>query len=1042
MTEPEIETISKTMNASLYNIYLARAQRFPEQLESMLFEETRAFSTEVLCSPLPLPVESQPPAGEYRPLRENENWGKLWDSGYFRLSGEIPEKWHGKDIWVDLEMGGEILLFDQNFTPLTSLTNSSTQILNFRKTLFPMETDVRLELFAEVAANGFADTADCEVGICRKLRYGLFRKNLWAFLIDFRTVLSLLAIHEKPPYPAVGGFHWHPEEVKAPSDFRAARLCRALNRAIDVFAENPDNTDRARAELAEILTAPASRHELSTVAVGHGHLDIGYLWPIRETKRKACRTFAGQLANIKQYPSYVFGASQPQLYQYVKESMPELYEQVKAAVRSGNWELQGGMWVESDCNAPAGESLIRQFLHGKNFFRDEFAVNVTTVWLPDIFGCTAAMPQIMKLAGCDYFMSQKISWSEFNRFPHHSFCWRGIGSAEVIAHFPAEDGYNSFLDPENLRFAENNFQENAFLDEFLTVFGVGDGGGGPKFEHIEAGLRAADLEDVPRLRFGTAESFFRRLSEHRSELPVWDGELYLEFHRGTYTNQGRIKRANRQLEQHFAAVEILLASMPAGQWPRAELDALWKTFLANQFHDIVPGSSLHEVHAETLADMADIAARLDSLVTTEFPAQDGTECLTLVNTLSTPYRRLLRLPEAWRNHEVLDRSGLPVPVQCDADGVWCASELPPLSSAVLRCGRQFASPAAEEKAELVLENRFVRAEFLENGTLKSLFDKVRKAEVLTAEGGNLLRLYSDKARIFPGWEVEATYRDISPQTASATEDAEVLHGLLRSRIRFHLRIGNSTVTQTAVLEWNSAGIDFETEVCFQEKEKLLRAEFPTTVLAREACCDIAHGFLRRPTHRNSSWEEAMFEFPIQRYVDLNDGKHGAALLNDGRYGASAHEGLLGLSLLRAPVGPDVERDAGTHVFTYRFLPHAGGEGELPPVQEEAAALNRAPLSLSGDVPALSALPFQLTGDGIEVEAFKRAEKSSDWILRLHEAHGNYAEAALRIKGGVSCFACDLLEWEEGEKLVPLEEDVIRLEFKPFEVRTFRLKERI
>jgi len=1028
------------MNASLYNIYLARTQRFPEQLESMLFGETRAFSVEVLCFPTPLPIGDRPPAGEYRPLRENENWGKLWDSGYFRLAGEIPREWRGKEIWVDLEMGGEILLFDQNFTPLTSLTNSCTQIRNFRKTLFPVEAGARLELFAEVAANGFADTADCEVGICRKLRYGIFRRNLWAFLIDFRTVLGLLAIHEKPPHPAVGGFHWHPEEVKTPSDFRAAQLCRALNRAIDVFAENPDNTDRARTELAESLSTPASRHELSTVAVGHGHLDIGYLWPMRETKRKACRTFAGQLANIKHYPAYVFGASQPQLYQYVKERMPRLHEQVKAAVRSGNWELQGGMWVEADCNIPAGESLVRQFLHGKNFFRDEFGIDVVTVWLPDIFGCTAALPQIMKQAGCDYFISQKLSWSECNRIPHHSFRWRGIGDAEVIAHFPPEDGYNSFLDPEALRFAENNFSENAFLDEFLTIFGAGDGGGGPKFEHIESGLRAADLEDVPRLSFGTSESFLRRLAKRRAELPVWDGELYLEFHRGTYTNQGRIKHANRQLEQQFAASEMLLALASAEKWPRAELDTMWKTFLTTQFHDILPGSSLAEVHAEALAEMEHISARLDALVRAGFESGKSSESVTFVNTLSTPYRRLLRLPEAWRNREVIDGDGTAIPVQNNADGVWCAYELAPLSAATLHRGGELAAAEEERGGGLVLENEFVRAEFQENGTLLRVCDKVRRTELLASEGGNLLLLYSDDARIFPGWEIEATYRDIPPQTAVATAPAEVSTGALRSRIVFHLRLGNSTVTQVATLEANSCGIDFVTEVDFQEKKKLLRVEFATSVKTPEARCDIAHGFLRRPIHRNTSWDEARFEFPIQRYIDLDDGRTGAALLNDGRYGASAHEGLLGLSLLRSPLGPDIECDAGKHCFIYRFLPHEGGEEANVLVQEDAAALNRAPLCLNGNFPTALQLPFELEGAGVEVEAFKRAEKSSDWILRLHEARGKYAQAALRLSPGVTLFGCDLLEWKEGELLAPTKNTgAVELSFHPFEVRTFRLR---
>ncbi|NCC95073.1 MAG: alpha-mannosidase, partial [Opitutae bacterium] len=331
----------------------------------------------------------------------------------------------------------------------------------------------------EVSANGYNTTDDRDMGVCRYLRYGLFRREVWNLMNDFRAVQSLLEIHQKPPYVIPGGYHWNYKSVDGPADRRAARLCMVLNRAIDVFAENPENAAAAREVLRPELERPAQGDELSTTAVGHAHLDIGFRWRLAETRRKACRTFVGQLANIRRYPGYVFGASQAQLYEFVRERMPAVYEEVRHAVKAGSWELQGGMWCEADCNLPSGESLLRQFIHGKNFWRDEFGVEVRNLWLPDSFGYPAALPQIMKLAGCRYFMAQKLSWNEFNRFPHHTFRWLGHDDSEVICHFLAEDNYNAYLDPAALHFAEDNYQENHLCDEFLTIFGAGDGGGGP-----------------------------------------------------------------------------------------------------------------------------------------------------------------------------------------------------------------------------------------------------------------------------------------------------------------------------------------------------------------------------------------------------------------------------------------------------------------------------------------------------------------------------------------------------------------------------------
>ncbi len=1022
------------MNPSLFQIYLCRAARFPQMLERLLFSEIRNFDAKVLSASKPLSA-TESPQGEYRPICEKEQWGKLWDSGYFQLRGEIPPEWCGKPVWMRMRLGGEILLYDSSYKPVGHLTDSSIQVQQFKKDLYPIAEAAepgKFIFYAEVGANGFNATAEIPPGICQELQYGVFRKDIWDLLNDFRTVLSLLEIHQKPPYPIPGGYHWERSAATGPADRRAAQLCMVLNDAVSAFGLQHDCA-AARKILAPELKRRAQSSVLSTTAVGHAHLDIGYLWKMHETQRKACRTFIGQLFNIRTYPGYVFGMSQPQVYEYVRERMPQVYEDVKKAVRAGSWELQGGMWVETDCVLPAGESLIRQFIHGKNFWREEFGEDVKNVWLPDAFGFAASLPQIMQQCGCRYFTSQKISWNEFNRFPFHSFRWRGFGGAEVLTHFIPEDNYNAFLEPAALHFAEDNFQENHLHGEFLTLFGAGDGGGGPKMEHIESGIRDADLEDVPHLSFGRACDFFERMESVASRLPVHEGEIYFELHRGTLTNQGRIKRFHRLMEQRLAAIEILLASAPAEAWPHDVLDRLWKEALLFEFHDIVTGTSILEVHEEVLdryRAMEETLAELQKDFAGQCRRDAGS--LTVFQTLNAPGKRLLRLPEAWAGFRIVTADGTEVPAMRDSGGVFAALRLQPLQALTLhRCeAKDIPQSKRETAGELVLENECIRCEFAPDGTLNSLFDKRLKCEMLKPEGGNLLRLYVDAPRIYEGAEVELTDLDVPPESPVVLGAPEIERGALRSMLHFHLKIGNSLIEQTAVLENGSSCIDFETKVEWAEFRRRLRVEFSVENDAEEAVCETSHGFLRRPLHCNTAYEMARYEFPAQRYVDISDDRGGVALLNNGRYGYSATRGRLALSLLRAPEVEDTSHDNGTHIFTYSLYSHTG-DFDASQVIGEAEALNREPLLLEG-VAEIPALPFTLSGDGVRLEAFKRAERSDDLIVRLVEKFGKHVTISLGVPG-MEMRVCDPLEWELGEVTDGT------LAFRPFEVKTLRLK---
>ena len=1039
------------MDSTLFKMYLVRAERFHERLEQWLFDETRVFETSVLVSPVPL-CATKRPKGTYKPVREMEPWGNLWDSGYFELKGEIPQEWRGNDVWLDLQMGGEILLYDESYAPVAQLTNTCVLIRHYRKTLFPAQCKGKpgkITFYAEVAVNGFSRTMDEDMGVCKKLRYGKFNREVWNLLNDFRTLFFLLQTHQRTAswpqnahFAVPGGFHWDHAKAPGPMNHRAQKLCMVLNEAIDVFSENPDNAKAARKVLAEELHRPAQTSEHATIAVGHAHLDCGYLWKLEETVRKACRTVAGQLFNIRTYPGYVFGFSQPQVYEWVRERMPQLFRDVQTAVTQNRWEIQGGMWVEADCMIPSGESLIRQFLHGKNYWMDHFGIDVQNVWLPDAFGFTGALPQIMKACGCLFLTSQKISWNEFNQFPHHSFHWRGLDGTTVLVHFLPEENYNAFLEPCTLRWAEDNFSESHVAPEFLTTFGSGDGGGGPKMEHIEAGLREANLEDTPRLSFGRACDFFERMEKYADKLPVWEGEIPLELHRGTLTNQGRTKRWMRRMEQKTAATEMLLATGHAKSWPRKELDAIWKRLLLFQFHDIITGSSIREVLDVVEKDFADMSAKEDALVSS-FTKSVGTEdanALVFFQTMNCAYTHLLRLPDSWRGYSVTDETGQAVPVQEDASGIYVQRTIPPLSFVTLRRGGKAKTnkPAKRRTANerLMLENSLIRCEFRKNGELASLFDKRLNREMLCKEGANRLTLHVDMPRIYEGWEVEYVDRDMAPELAQPIGEPVVSCGTLRSTIQFTLRIGKSTIEQTAVLEENSSRVDFITRVDWKETQRRLRVSFHVDNDAVEGVGEVQHGFMRRSLHTNTSQELAQFEYAAHRWFDLSDDRGGIACLNNGRYAHSAAHHLIQLTLLRSPLTVDVTHDNGIHEFTYSVFSHVGDfrEGK---VAEESYQLNREPLRLDG-VSQMPALPFALNGSGIDVDAFKRAERNDDLILRLHEYDGRHCSALLHI-GKAKAYLCDALEWETGAPLTPDEQGNVPLTFRPFEFITIRLK---
>ncbi len=975
--------------------------------------------------------------GKYVPINENEKWGDEWESAWFHLTAEVPEEWKNYNVVAQMDFGGEALVFDDSGCPVYGLSNGSVFDLDYSKDIYQLFPSCnggeKVDLYVEAAANilfgihlhGDPKSDDPKIhghfeAKLNRARLCIFDTEIWHLRLDVEVLNSLM--------------HSLPE-----NSVRRAKILRGINNAIDLYGNSRENLKKSLQELKKLYQTPANASDMNVVAVGHAHIDTGWLWPVRESIRKCARTYASQIDLIEKYPDYVFGASQAQHYLFVKEHYPKLYEKIKKYVKEGRWEIQGGTWVEHDCNVIDGESMVRQFLHAKNFYQDEFGFEVKNLWLPDVFGYSAAMPQILKKCGVDFFLTQKISWSQFNKFPHHTFKWKGIDGTEIVTHFPPEDNYNTMLTPAQLRFGQDNFIEKDAFDEYISLFGIGDGGGGPKEEMIERGLRVKNLEGCPKAQFGRADNFFKRILAKGKELEIWEGELYLELHRGTYTTQARTKRWNRMLENKLRQVEFICSKLPAKQYPRKQLDRIWKNLLMNQFHDIIPGSSIHSVYETAEAEYSNNFAICNELENEAagklFEKEKNT--LTLFNSLSYDYTRSIELPASWNDCGAKNENGDPIPVQHENNFNVAAITVPAHSAiTICKSGNVQANIPGND---LVLENDLIRYEFSENGEIIAVEDKESGHKVLeNGKTGNIFSLYVDRPHMYDAWDIDIYYENQLVENAKSVKHENIVNGNVRKGLQFELSIGNSYIFQKIYLDANSKRLDFKTEVEWNEMHHMLRVAFPTKIKNNEFSSDIQYGYVKRSTYRNTSWDMAKFETVAHRYVDLSDQHYGVALLNNCKYGHKVYKNVIDLNLLRSPTEPDPIADQGHHEFTYSLLPHIGTLIDSD-VIKESAMLNTRPVifeNLATNSTMLS--PVNLKADGISLEVVKRAEKDDSIILRLVETKGCYSAGKMEvIDKKAKLTETDMLEWNDDE-IIPSEQSV-NLNFQPFEIKTYRLK---
>ncbi|WP_065571334.1 alpha-mannosidase [Microbacterium oleivorans] len=978
-----------------------------DRLRPALYRETASLKItawEVPGEPVPF---AEAVTQTYTPAPVGTAWGRPWGTVWFHVTGSVPASWRDApatrpEIVVDLGFDGSGPGFQAEalvFRPDGSIVKA----IEPRNTAVPIDGD-EIDLWIEAAGNPsvagtftFAATplgdrataGDEPIYRLRRLELGLLDETVWELQQDIWTLRGLV-------------------DQLEPDRTRHARVLAALGRAVD--AVDPDDVAgtaaAGRAELRAVLESPASPSSHQLTAVGHAHIDSAWLWPVRETVRKVARTFSNVLDLMRTEDDFVFAASSAQQYAWMKEHYPELFARMKDAIAAGRFAPVGGMWVESDTNMPGSEALARQFVEGKRFFLDEFGVEPLEVWLPDSFGYSAALPQIIRAAGSRWFLTQKISWNETNRMPHHTFLWEGIDGTRVFTHFPPVDTYNSELSASELALAERQFAEKADASHSLVPFGWGDGGGGPTRDMIAAARRTADLEGSPRVRLGSPSQFFGDAEAEYAEPPVWSGELYLEYHRGTYSAQARTKRGNRRSEHLLRAAELwatIDAVRTGAAYPAARLRSLWQTVLLHQFHDILPGTSIAWVHQEAEATYARVAGELQEIIDTAVRSLvgEGDHALT-ANAAPIP---LAGVPALGATAAA---SVLPVAPERDGDG-WTFRH---------------------ERFHWAIDARGLVVGAVDLTTGRELVDPAFPAGVL--------QMFRDTPREWDAWNIDvedgALGTTLTDVVGIVTDGPDLV---------VHRRFGSSELEQRYRVDPFSGALEIALRLDWHERQKMLKIAFPLRVRAERTESEIQFGHVSRPVHANTTWDAAKFETVAHRWIRVVEGDYGVAVANDSSYGhdvqrAPGSDGgartVARVTLVRAPLFPDPEADQGTHEFRVSLLPSAGVAAAIG----EGLRLNLPPVTVRG---AHEIAPVLTLDDpGVIVEAVKLADDGSgDVIVRLYEALGSSRTAQLTAGFAVrAVMQTDLLEREIEATALRETTDTVRLDLSPFQLVTLRL----
>lgn len=970
---------------------------------------------------------------EGKPIAHHEDWPHREGIVHFAAIAQAPKEWPLEDIRLQLDLGGESLI---------TLSYPGGQTETFGLDPYHQEFEVK-DRELSITTDSVARFPFGEPNRHPKLNRARLAwldpsvHRLHLLLRQIAEAIDVLGEHEVIPHlmhaseQALRSLDWPSATAAYVSRTSGAEYQQKIWQLPELEARPAGLASEQSASAGAAFEALTTRlKELQKryppngelMLTGHAHIDLAWLWPYDETCRKMRRTFNTALSLMERSEDFRFNQSTAHYYAQMEEDDPELLERIKRQVEEGKWETVGGMWVEPDTNMPTGESLARQVLYGQRYFERMFGTRHTVCWLPDCFGFSGALPQILRLGGIDSFFTIKVNWSETNRFPSDLFWWKGLDGSKVLTHTfdNPMHGYNGFVQPDCFVPTWKNFRGKTQHDTSLLAVGYGDGGGGVTPEMVEREVQLRDFPAIPQARWGTVKAFYEKAHETASkkDLPVWDGEIYLELHRATLTTQSGVKRMHRQAERALITAETLasLANLIGGEAPRS-LEKDWRFVLKNEFHDILPGSSIREVYVDAERELGGVIENAKSeqdkamaVLISKLPSGTIANAVVAANPSLSARSLNVRLTDG----TVLSTGDM----------------VAPLSVAVF--DRAALRPASELKASAnTLENAHLSVTIGKDGAVSSLVHKATGREALDGSANQLWVYPADKPRNWDAWDIEADYAEKGIRLERPGSITLVESGPHRASIRVAYRYRDSSVTQTYVLTANSRRLDIETKIDWHDRRTLLRTLNPVAVQSRTATFECAFGAIERATHTNTSWDQAMFEAVAHRFVDISEPGFGVALLNNAKYGHSARGNVIGMSLVRAPVYPDPLADEGEQGFTYALMPHEGTWHDGG-VLGEAIDLNQPLVSAEAKGLAAGAVqPLVVEGVPVALSGLKRAEEGDGLVLRLYEPAGRRGDLALKLPHG----------WKPSGALNILEEPMQRqgqAEIMPFEIRTWKL----
>ena len=988
-------------------------------------------------SPNNIVLDDKPPVT----LGLGDRWNVGYDeTRYFEAEITVPSNFEGKKVYLSIDFGGEALVRINGEIVGAVSSRENSGWVHRTEILFKdgVKTGEKLNIQIE-------GTVDC-AGFCNNAMAG---EKYMEYRMKKAELIAVDKLTESYWFDISTA--WDAYE-NCEDQYVKSRLFNAMDDSVHQldFDFGGEAFISSVPKAVNVLWGEIEKIEYSTpgevIMAGHSHLDVAWLWTVREITRKTARTFSNNLDLMDNYPDFKFTQSQAVLYDFMKKHYPDIFERVKEKVKNGQWEIVGNAWVEADTNIASGEALVRQLLYGREFFMKEFGVSSDIYWLPDCFGFTWALPQIIKRSGMKYFMTSKLFYNDTNEFPHSVFRWRSHSGDEILAYL-CKQPYQSEYNAEYVTSLRKNNRQNSIVDVSCGMFGYGDGGGGCTYKQVETGKRIEKLPGMPKTTNGRVADFFKAIDGDFDKLPVYDGELYYENHRGTFTSQAFIKENNRRGEFMMRNAEILNV-FGGKEYPAEKMEDAWKILLINQFHDILPGTSIHEAMENTREEYAQLRQLGGELVRM---GKDGIlnkvsvkdDSVLVWNMLTWQTKGIVKAEIPYMAKGIKNSDGkLLTSKVYEENGKYyiefLADPVPAFGYGVFTLCDETAEVENVKVTKNTIENKYLKVVLDDNGLIDEVIDKTTGRQILTGKG-NLMTISHDKPIHESAWNMEFDYQMKFWELRDAESVEVVETSPLRGAVRVVRKFHESTITQDIILEKDKPTLDFDTTVDWHEREKVLKAEFPVDIRNRNASCEIAHGAAEYPTHYNTCYDQAKFEFCAHKWADLSEGGYGASIINDCKYGYNVHDNMMKITLLRGPICPDPMGDLGMHHFRYSFYPHAGTWRDADTVRlgfEENVRLEGEFIGGTGgnDVGHTYA---KLEGESVILDAVKPAQDGRGYIVRMYESETRHCTVKASFELDYSkVIECNLMECDEQE--IDCENGEFTFKMKPHEVKTFRL----